>query len=66
MPVLAQANAVPGLDIRMYELTDLAYHGRRGPAFPSGEAGFMVGHSLCNSGTVNLPWVSQQGGVMVD
>ena len=66
VPALAQANAVPGLDIRMYEVTDIAYQGRRGAAFPNGEAGFMVGHSWCNSGTVNLPWVSQQGGVMVD
>lgn len=65
-PVLAQSNAVPGLDILMYELTDIAYQGRRGAAFPGGEAGFMVGHSWCNTGTVNLPWISQSGGVMVD
>ncbi len=64
--LLAQANAVPGLDITMYEVTDLGFYGRRGPAYPNGEAGFMVGHSWCNSGTVNLPWVSQSGGVMVD
>lgn len=66
VPVLAQANAVPGLDIRMYDVTDLAFYGRRGPAFPNGEAAFMVGHSWCNSGSVNLPWVSQAGGLMVD
>ncbi len=66
MPVLAQANAVPGLDVRMYEVTDITYQGRQGAAYPNGEAGFMVGHSWCNSGTVNLPWVSQSGGVMVD
>ncbi|MBX3464144.1 MAG: hypothetical protein KF830_13300 [Planctomycetes bacterium] len=65
-PVLAQSNAVPGLDIQMYEVTDLGYYGRRGAAYPNGEAGFMVGHSWCNSGTVNLPWQSQVGGVMVD
>ena len=64
--LLAQANAVPGTDILMYELTDIGYQGRRGAAFPNGEAGFMVGHSWCNAGTVNLPWVSQSGGVMVD
>ena len=64
--VLAQANAVPGLDIRMFDLTDIGYMGRRGAAFPNGEAGFAVGHSWCNGGTVNLPWVSQSGGVMVD
>jgi hypothetical protein len=64
-PVLAQANAVPGLDILMYELTDISFYGRRGTA-PNGEAGFMVGHSWCNRGTVDLPWVSQSGGLMVD
>lgn len=65
-PALAQANAVTGLDIGMYELTDIGYTGRRGAAFPNGEAGFMVGHSWCNGGTVNLPWVSELNGVMVD
>ena len=64
--VLAQANAVPGLDIRMYDLTDISYFGRRGAAFPNGEAGFAIGHSWCNSGSVNLPWQSQSGGLMVD
>ncbi|HZN38022.1 MAG TPA: hypothetical protein VFD82_04420 [Planctomycetota bacterium] len=66
VPILAQANAIPGLDISMYELTDIAFTGRRGLPYPNGEAGFMVGHSWCNGGTVNLPWVSQSGGVMVD
>ena len=66
VPGIAQSNAVPGLDISMYDLTDISYYGRRGAAWPNGEAGFMVGHSWCNSGTVNLPWVSQSGGVMVD
>ncbi len=64
--VLAQANAVPGLDIRMYDVTDISYFGRRGAAFPNGEAGFAIGHSWCNSGSVNLPWQSQSGGLMVD
>ncbi|MFY9344542.1 MAG: hypothetical protein WAT39_18765 [Planctomycetota bacterium] len=66
VPVLAQANAVPGLDIRMYDVAGVSYYGRQGAAYPNGEAGFMVGHSWCNGGTVNLPWVSQSGGVMVD
>ena len=64
-PVLAQANAVPGLDIRMYDLTDINFNGSRGTG-PSSEAGFSIGHSWCNTGTVNLPWQSQSGGVMVD
>ena len=66
VPLFAQGNAVPGLDVRMFDVTDLSYNGRRGAAYPNGEAGFMVGHSWCNGGTVNLPWVSQSGGVMVD
>ncbi|MCA8963259.1 MAG: hypothetical protein H6838_14465 [Planctomycetes bacterium] len=65
-PVLAQSNAVTGLDIGMWELTDISFTGRRGAAFPNGEAGFMVGHSWCNGGAVNLPWVSEINGVMVD
>lgn len=65
-PVLAQANAVPGTDIQIYDITDIAYYGRQGAAYPSGEAGFMVGHSHCNRGTVNVPWVANSGGVMVD
>ncbi len=66
VPAIAQANAVPGLDIGMYDVTDIGYQGRRGAAYPNGEAGFMVGHSWCNGGSVNLPWVSQSGGLMVD
>lgn len=64
-PVLAQANAVPGLDIRMYDMTDLSFNGSRGTA-PNSEAGFSIGHSWCNTGTVNLPWQSQNGSIMVD
>ncbi len=55
---VAQQNAVPGLDARVYDITDLAYYGRQGAAYPNGEAGFMVGHSHANCGAVNIPWVS--------
>lgn len=65
-PVLAQANAVPGTDVQIYDVTDIAYYGRQGAAYPNGEAGFMVGHSHCNRGTVNVPWVATNGSVMVD
>lgn len=65
-PVLAQSNAVPGMDVQIYEVTDIAYYGRQGAAYPSGEAGFMVGHSHCNAGTVNVPWVATSGGLMID
>ncbi len=66
VPVLAQANAVPGTDVQIYEVTGPSYYGRQGAPYPTGEAGFMVGHSHCNSGTVNVPWVASSGGVMID
>jgi hypothetical protein len=62
----AQSNAVPGMDARIYDVTDLAPYGRRGAAYPNGEAGFHLGHSYCNSGTVNIPWVATSGGLMID
>jgi hypothetical protein len=65
-PLLAQGNAVPGTDIRAYNIGDVGYFGRRGAAHPNGEVGFGIGHSFCNTGTVNVPWVSTSGGVMAD
>ncbi|HEX5053130.1 MAG TPA: hypothetical protein VFZ65_15250 [Planctomycetota bacterium] len=65
-PAVCQSNAVPGMDAQVYEVTDIAYYGRQGAAYPNGEAGFMVGHSHCNSGTVNIPWASTSGGLMID
>ncbi|MGE3174068.1 MAG: hypothetical protein AB7O97_15685 [Planctomycetota bacterium] len=67
VPALAQSNAVPGTDARIYNVVDVGYFGRRGAAYPNGEAGFGVGHSYCNSGTVNIPWVAYgAGSVMLD
>ena len=65
-PLFAQSNAIPGLDAKIYNVVDVGYFGRRGPAYPNGEAGFGVGHSYCNSGSVNITWVANSGGVMVD
>lgn len=65
-PLLAQGNAVPGMDARVYEVTDISYYGRRGAAYPNGEAGLVMGHSYCNTGTVDIPWVSSIGSRMVD
>ena len=62
----AQSNAVPGMDARIYDVTDLAAYGRRGAAYPNGEAGFHLGHSYCNAGSVNIPWVATSGGLMID
>jgi hypothetical protein len=65
-PLSAQSNAVPGMDAQVYDVTDIAAYGRRGPAYPNGEAGFVLGHSYCNSGSVNIPWVATSGSIMVD
>ena len=65
-PLFAQSNAVPGMDAQIYNVVDVGYFGRRGAAYPNGEAGFGVGHSYCNSGTVDITWVANSGGVMVD
>ncbi|MBK8976588.1 MAG: hypothetical protein IPM29_11785 [Planctomycetes bacterium] len=64
--LLSQSNAIPGLDIRAYEVTDATAYGRRGPAWPNGEVGIMIGHSYCNAGSVDMVWVDEIGGVMVD
>ncbi len=65
-PVIAQSNAVPGLDVITYDLNDVRVYGRRGPAFPNGEIGLNVGHSMCNRGSVALPWTGGSfSGVML-
>jgi hypothetical protein len=54
----AQANAVPGLDARLVSISALQALGRRGAAHPNGELGLALQHSLCNVGSVPLPWQS--------
>ncbi|MCA8941027.1 MAG: hypothetical protein KDB80_00590, partial [Planctomycetes bacterium] len=56
--LLAQSNAIPGVDVRLHELAGFTAANRRGPAFPNGEVGCVVGHSFCNAGTTNVPWDS--------
>jgi hypothetical protein len=65
LPLLAQSNAVPGLDVSTYDVVDATVYGRRGPAFPNGEVGINIGHSMCNSGTTFIPWVGNSGSLMV-
>jgi hypothetical protein len=65
IPLLAQSNAVPGLDVSTYELGDATVFGRRGSAFPNGEVGINLGHSMCNSGTVIIPWVGSSATQML-
>ncbi|MBX3461997.1 MAG: hypothetical protein KF830_02415 [Planctomycetes bacterium] len=62
VPLGAQSNAIPGLDIRIYDVGSPTVYGRRGAAYPNGEMAMMVGHSMCNNGTVHIPWVGWVGG----
>jgi hypothetical protein len=52
----AQSNTVPGLDGRLTVINNLTYYGRRGPAYPNGEIGMAMLNSMCNPGSVNIPW----------
>jgi hypothetical protein len=54
--LLAQANAVPGTDVNLYDVSASTIYGRRGPAYPNGEVGVGFGHAFCNLGTVHIPW----------
>lgn len=68
-PALAQIGSIPGTDIRIFEVGSPTVYGRRGPAYPNGEMGMAIGHSMCNTGTTHLTWVgwvSGSGSVMVD
>jgi hypothetical protein len=66
VPGFAQSNAVPGLDTSVHDVVGVSVYGRRGPAHPQGEVGIGIGHYMCNSGTVPIPWYGTAGGVMVD
>jgi hypothetical protein len=54
--LMAQSNVVPGLDGRLVQVDQLTYWGRRGAAFPGGEAGMSMLNLMCNPGTVQIPW----------
>ncbi|MBL9078106.1 MAG: hypothetical protein JNL08_11415 [Planctomycetes bacterium] len=66
LPLAAQANAVPGTDIAVFDVNGPGVFGRTGAAYPNGLVGMAIGHSMCNQGTVNLPWFGTSGGVMVE
>ncbi|MBL8756342.1 MAG: hypothetical protein JNK15_23815, partial [Planctomycetes bacterium] len=57
--LLGQANLVPGLDGRLEILDNITYWGRRGPANPGGEVGLSMRNTMCNPGSVNIPWYAQ-------
>ncbi len=52
----AQSNTVPGLDGRLEILDNIRYWGRRGAAHPGGEVGMSMRNTMCNPGSVNIPW----------
>jgi hypothetical protein len=54
----AQSNTVPGLDGRLTVIDDLTYWGRRGAAHPNGQVGLSMLNTMCNPGSVNIPWAA--------
>ena len=54
--LLAQSNTVAGLDGRLTVVDNLTYWGRRGAAHPNGEAGMSMLNTMCNPGSVVIPW----------
>jgi len=52
----AQTNTIPGLDGRLTNSTSPTYFGRRGPTHPNGEIGISYSYSMCNPGSVLIPW----------
>lgn len=54
-PAAAQVNVVPGLDVRLSAMRSIAVMGRTG-SFPSGLNGIAFETTVCNQGTVEVPW----------
>ena len=54
--VAAQSNTVTGLDGRLTVIDNMTYYGRRGPSHPNGEIGMSMLNTMCNPGSVNIPW----------
>jgi len=52
----AQSNTVLGLDGRLDVVDQFSYLGRRGAAHPNGEVGFAMLNTMCNPGSVVIPW----------
>src|SRR5262245_1013056 len=56
--VAAQSNTIPGTDGRLTDNSGPSYFGRRGPANPNGEIGISYSYTMCNAGTVDIPWTA--------
>ncbi len=57
--IVAQSNTVVGLDGRLEILDNITYWGRRGAAYPGGEVGMSMRNTMCNPGSVSIPWYAQ-------
>ena len=44
---------------RLEILDDITYWGRRGAAHPGGEVGLSMRNTMCNPGSVSIPWFAQ-------
>lgn len=53
---LAQSNAVAGLDGKLYDIGSPTCWGRTGAAYPGGTVGFSASNTMCNIGTIPIPW----------
>jgi len=65
-PLAAQSNSIPGSDVMVYDVGWPSAYGRVGAPYPNGTAGFVIGHSMSNCGSVHIPWQGTVGGQMVD
>jgi len=54
--LVAQSNTVPGLDGKLTVISNPTFYGRRGAAYPNGEVGMAFSNTMCNPGSVNIPW----------
>lgn len=57
LPLAAQSNTVPGLDLSLSRIRNIDSRGRTG-AFPNGLNGISFETTICNNGTVTVPWES--------
>ncbi|MSR63351.1 MAG: hypothetical protein EXS08_12990 [Planctomycetes bacterium] len=55
-PSAAQSNQVPGMDIRLSNMRTIDVLGREG-VFPNGRNGVAIETTVCNEGSVEVPWM---------
>lgn len=55
VPAGAQANEIPGTDVKLAVMAHTVAMGREG-TYPDGVNGFAISTTACNVGTVKVPW----------